>query len=633
MSGDTKSKISELEKELYSKDFKGYQSEGTALHQKEESVPDWRSSEEEQWEFLQNEAKRHQKMKKFVTISMGFFAIAVAIAAVIWYRGANIISGENISINIDQPIAVAGGDPFETKFTITNNNKVAVETASLHIEYPTGFYSVADSTDLPRVSLDLGSLAPGQSVSQSVNTLMYGEENTKKEVNVTLEYQMTGSNAILSKKTSYSLGISSSPVKMSLSLPKEVSSGQDVNMTLNLESNSQNIINTLVVSAMYPTGFTFKSASIAPTYDTNVWIIPSLVPQGKRTITIHGTIEGQEGDEKAVRISVGTQSSKDERQVGIVYNATTESSIITKPFLALGFTVNGSQADSAVVSLNKTVRVDIPWMNNTASKIMDTSIEVKLNGEALNKYSLYASNGGFYRSVDNTIVWEKSGDPELANVNPGASGVISFSFTPIPLGIDATNLIKNPEIFFEIRAHASQDSSTGTPDLATLMTRTIKFETELRIGAAGWYFSGPFQNSGPIPPEADKETTYTITLTARNSVNNISNISTKTTLPIYVKWLGNVSPDGEDLTYNPATSEVTWNISRLPTGGTREASFQISITPSISQIGRSPLLTGDFSSTATDDFTQTVVQDKRVPVTTYISSDPDFVSTDANVVN
>lgn len=635
MPDDVKSKISELEKELYSKDFKQHRVEDIVPHKEVALAPSWDAAADEDSSLNEDAAilKRHRMMKKFVQFSIGFFILALLVAGFIWWRGSNIVSGENITIDVMAPVAASGGDAFETKFTVTNNNKVSMESATLFVEYPAGFYSVPDNAELPRISKDLGAITPGQSVTEAVNTVLYGEENTNKEVAVSLEYRMAGSNATLKKTTTYALKISSSPINIKLSFPKETSSGQEIELAVDIGSNSKDTLGALVMDASYPAGFTFESANPAPTYGENVWKITNLLPQEKRTIKIRGVIEGQESEEKVVRISVGTESPKDERLIGITYNATTESSTITKPFLALDLAVNNNKAQDSITSLNKGVRVDVFWQSNNPTKVTDAVVEVKLKGAALDKYSLYASSGGFYRSVDNTIVWDKTGNPDLAVIDPGAKGTVSFSFSPISLGVDASRLIKNPQIIFEVRARAGRVSDVNASEnISTFVTRSVKFETDLKVGAKGLYFSGPFQNSGPMPPQADKETTYTISLTARNSANNVSSAVVKTTLPIYTKWLNAVSPEGEDITFNESTGEVTWNVGRIPAGGSRDASFQISLLPSVSQINRTPLLTGDIAIVATDDFTKTEVRDKKPAVTTYISSDPQFSPNDANVV-
>ena len=636
MSDDVKSKISELEKQLYSKDFKQHRVGDILPHKEVSGAPSW-DAKEEAISLREDEVasiKRHNLMKKFVKYSMWFFALAVGVAVFIWWRGSNIISGDKLLIDIEYPVTISGGEPFETKFAITNNNKVAIEASTLFVEYQEGFYSVPGKVEIPHISKNIGIITPGQSISETINTMLYGEENTSKEARVTFEYRMAGSNATIKKTTRYAIKISSSPVNLSLSMPKEISSGQDIEFSVDLSSNSRDSLGALLVEAVYPLGFSFQSATPAPTYGENVWRVSGLSPHEKITIKIRGYVEGQESEEKVTKVSVGTEDQRDERIIGILYNAASESSLIAKPFLEIDIAVNNNRSQDNVTSSGKGVRVDVFWQNNNSTRITDAVIEVKLKGAALNKYSLYASGGGFYRSLDNTIIWDKIGNKDLAIIEPSARGTMSFSFSPIALGVGAEHPIKNPQIIFEVRARANRISdASSSENLSTFVTRSVKFETDLKVIAKGLFFSGPFQNIGPIPPQADKETTYTISLNARNSSNNVSNTVVKTTLPIYVKWLGKIDPLGEDITFNDSTGEVIWNVGRIPSGGFRDTSFQISFIPSVSHINRAPLLTGDITISAMDDFTKTEVRDKKPALTTYISGDPQFSPNDANVVN
>lgn len=638
MAEDVKNRIAELEKELYSKDFKPHTG-GDILKRKEVPVASSWDTKPADDSFL-DEALRIEKqnhliiMKKFAQFSVGFFVLAAAVAGFIWWQGANVISGEKMTIDIATPPPVAGGEPFETKFVVANGNKVAVEAATLLIEYPAGFYSVTEKTELPRISKDLGVIAPGQALTENVNTILYGEENTSKDVVVTLEYRMAGSNATLKKTASYAVKIASSPVNIKLSALKEVSSGQEVEFSVDVSSNSKDPISTIIVEAVYPFGFSFKSADPTPTYSTNSWQISGLAPQETRTIKVRGIIEGQENEEKITKISVGTQSPKDERFIGVVYNVTRESTIITKPFLGLDIMIDNDRSLEHVAIPGRGVRVDVSWQSNNPSPVTDAVLEIKLKGAALNRYSVYASGGGFYRSIDDTIVWDKTTSPELRSMEPGAKGSVSFSFSPRPLDVSASSPIKNPQVTFEIRARARRATTSNIlEEITTLATRSVKFETDIRLSARGTYFTGPFKNTGALPPKVNNETTYTISFTVRNSSNSVSNALVKTTLPLYVKWLGRVYPDGEGLTYNEATSEVSWNVGRIAPLGTRDASFQISFLPSLSQINQAPKLTGDITIVGTDDFTKTEVRDQKIPITTYISSDSPFSQIQTNVVN
>lgn len=636
MTNEIKDKLAELEKELYAKDFKPRATDGVVAHREAPVAPAWDKAGDVQ-ELLNEQseqASRHQKMKKFVQISIGFFVVALLVTVFVWWRGTNLISGENIGIDISAPTEVAGGEPFETAFTVTNKNQVSIESATLLVEYPQGFYTVANKTALPRISKDLGVIAPGQSVSEQVNTLLYGEQNTSKEVSVTLEYRLTGSKAILKKDTTYAVKILSSPVNVQLSLLKEISSGQGVDFTIDVTSNSKDPMGSLLVQAAFPAGFTFENANPAPAYNSNTWLIASLAPQEKRTIRVHGSIEGSETEQKITKISVGTQSRADEGLIDTVYNATSESLTITKPFVGLDLAVDNDRAPEHAVPFGRAVRADIYWENNNSTKITDAIVEVKVKGEALNRYQIYASGGGFYRSVDDTIVWDKSGTAALESIEPGARGSVSFGFSPIALGIDAGRVMRNPQITLEARVRARRPSDVaGVADITTFVSRKVNFETEVRLSARGLYYSGPFTNTGSLPPKIEKETTYTVALSVRNSSNDVSSATVKTTLPIYVKWLGRISPPGESVIYDQNTNEIIWNAGRIPAGGTREVAYQISFLPSLSQLKLAPLLTGPFSLTATDDFTKSSVRDSKQPITTNISSDPSFAQSQALVVN
>lgn len=637
MPDDMKSKIAELERQLTAKDFESPKIGDGMRAPAPQGIPeswdvarDTISFEEEKARL----ARRHQLMKKFALGSVGFFILAVAVAAFMWWRGTNIISSENIKVEVAAPPAVAGGEVFETKLLVANNNNVAIEKATLFLEYPSGFYAATDRTALPRIAKDLGQILPGQSIAESVTALVYGEENTSKEVRVTLEYRTAGSNATLKKETVYAVRISSSPVNLKFAIPREASSGQEVEFVLNVESNSLNTLDGLLVSAEYPFGFTYRSATPAPTYGANTWLISSLPAQEKQEIRVRGVLEGQEGEQKILRASIGARDTRDERIIGVIYNAVAETLAITKPVIGLDVVINSDRAAEIAAPFGKGIRVDVLWQSNSPVKVTDAVIEVKLKGDVLNRYSIYASNGGFYRSVDDTIVWQKPGVSELAILEPGAHGAVSFSFTPVAIGAAVGRMVKNPQIAIEVYASARRTSDLGAVEtITTLATRTVKFESDLRLTAQGLYYSGPFKNTGPLPPKADSATTYTIKWTVRNTTSSVSDAIVQTTLPVtYVKWLGNISPSGEDVSYNESNAEVTWNVGRIPAGGTREAAFQISFLPSLSQLHQTPKLTEESVLTARDDFAKTMLGDTRPPITTHLSTDPAFSQNQATVV-
>lgn len=449
-----------------------------------------------------------------------------------------------------------------------------------------------------------------------------------------MEYRIAGSNAVVKKESSYTITISSSPVAITLDLIEEVTAGQEVEMTVTVESRIQSPQEELLIEAQYPPDFTFKSSDPEPADGDRVWNISTLAGQGTQTIKVRGIIDGREGEVKSARFLVGSQDAKDDRRIGTVFSSVAESTKITKPFFSIDVSLDGDRASEHTVPFGKNVRADIFWKNNNASQITDAMIEVKLKGQTLNRYSIYASGGGFYRSLDDTIVWEKTGTPELAIIQPSSQGSMSFGFSPSVAGVGEGNMIKNPQITIELVATARRvpTSADATNEVVTQTIRKVKIETDIRLAAKALYHTGPFANIGPLPPRVEQDTTYTVVWTVRNASNNISNVEVKTELPVYVKWIDNISPSGENISYDDHSRIITWTAGRIPAGGTREAAFQISFTPSLSQLRQSPLLVGESILTATDDFTKTTVGDKRAQLLTLLSLDTPYRADQGSVV-
>ena len=143
------------------------------------------------------------------------------------------------------------------------------------------------------------------------------------------------------------------------------------------------------------------------------------------------------------------------------------------------------------------------------------------------------------------------------------------------------------------------------------------------------YNGGPLKNTGAIPPKAEKATTYFINWSISNTFNNTSNVTVSAVLPANVKFMDVVSPKNETLTYNPVSGEVTWNVGNIKTNtgyasAARQVYFQVSLLPSLSQVGQVPTLLGDSTLKATDTFTGVALTSVANSLTTDITSDSKY---------
>lgn len=122
-----------------------------------------------------------------------------------------------------------------------------------------------------------------------------------------------------------------------------------------------------------------------------------------------------------------------------------------------------------------------------------------------------------------------------------------------------------------------------------------------------------------------------------NTSNDVNNAKVTASLPAYVTWLGVVSPQSEDLTYNPVGGEIVWNIGDVKaregiSSSPKQVSFQVSLLPSLSQLNAKPSLVKNIVLTGEDDFTGTLINSSYRDITTRISTDPMYSLSNIKVV-
>ena len=560
-----------------------------------------RSSAQREWTKSDRPSKKVRRVNwlEFAFIgSIVFFIGAAVFAGFLFFSGNNTVSTRNVAIAIDGPTEIRAGDVLPLQVVITNRNSVPMQLTDLVVEFPPGTRSETDVTvQLPRIRETLGTIEPGESVNRTIRSVVFGQADTNLEIKVSVEYRVPSSNAIFLSEGSYTLPISQSPASITVDSLKEIVSGQETALTVTITSNIDDVLSNMLLVADYPPGFSFSSASPAPISGSDTWRLGDIEKGGKRTITLRGTFSGEDGDERVVHFTAGTQNENVEDEIAAPLATNDISLKLAKPFVSLVLSINGNVSTEYTANRGGTIRGDIRWTNNLPTRAQDVEIEVKLNGAVLDRNSVVADRG-FWRSANNTIVWSRETDPSLADVAPGASGVLSFSFAPRS---KEDGVFKNPEINLTATVRARRVAESQVPEVIESSTAArILVQTDLSLQG------GVAHASGPLPPKADAESTYTVSWTVTNSANSLANTSVSAILPSYVRFIGGLS--GGDISYNPIGGVVTWNIGDLDAGGSRAASFQIAVTPSLSQVSTQPTLVSDQRVFGFDRFTRTQIE-------------------------
>ncbi|KND48478.1 MAG: hypothetical protein AB200_01970 [Parcubacteria bacterium C7867-005] len=636
---EEKSKVGALDESLYSRTRYKDPSDSRVHMNPDEPTdipPDWQGRElDEMLLHQKKDTEGHPIMRKFFIFAVIFFVIATGLAAFVYFGGGNLVSSKNVEISILGPVSVSAGDPIELGVTILNKNNADLTSVNMFIDYPEGSRSAEDSNiNQEDKRLPLEEISSGREIVINEKAILFGQKGDVKEIRISLSYKVKGSNATFTKEKVYEVNINSAPVTMTIERSPSVASGEVFTTTISVVSNSNEILKGILVRGEYPYGYSVVESVPKAVLSNNVWSLGDLAPGDKRTVMIKGVISGENEEERTFRFYTGLGSSDNPEKFTTPITALSETVSINRSSVGLSVRLNGDTSNPYVAPGGKSIQASVSYKNNLPSNIQNAKVQVKLAGNILDKFSVKAQNGGFYNSVDNTITWDKTSNSKLSTIGPGDEGEVLFSFASLP---SASGSQKNSEITLTSNFSAEPQSRDTSLNLVATKNNSVKIASEVALSAKAVYSRGPFQNTGPVPPKAEAETTYTITMNLGNTRNDVYNPKVVATLGSNVKWLGETSPETETITFDETTRIVTWQATTLLSGTGfsapgREISFKISLTPSIGQIGTTPILVQGISFSGTDAFTSESMSVNAPSVTTRINSDPTFVQGDELVV-
>lgn len=630
-------KLEDLKSKLFSKNYQTHveHRDGFSPRNQKEVMDSWEDVEgpESQKGFLM----KTSMFKKFFIFSVAFFILAVLYAGYIFLAGNNTVSNDNIDISVIGNNFTAGGEELQLIVGITNKNSSPLDLVDLVVEYPKGG-SGDTAGETERMRQSLGTIPAGAVRNENLKLILFGEQGSIRPIKIILEYRVAGSNAIFVKEKTYDVSINSTPVNLSIEAPQSVSPNQNINFTVKTSLNATKPTENMLVRVDYPLGFQFIKATPAPSYGNNVWNLGDLAPGAEKEIAVSGKmIDVFEGEEKTFNISSGSQSPINKSVIGVVFNSIKHTLAVQKPFIEASLVINGQEQKEYAVDAKTPLNVEIKYANNLNTKVDDLKIHAKISGNAFNRTSIRAQQG-YYDSSKDLITWDKTYNRNLKEVNPGDADSVSFSVAPLSLLSTSGDILSQPTINIEVNIEGNQAiEGVELNQIQNSSSAVVRIISDVGFTAKALYYSGPFTNSGPIPPKAEQETTYTISWTLSNTANSISQAEVNATLPPWVSFAGAISPSGEDLTYNASTRSVLWRADRIPkgagtTGPARSASFKVILKPSVSQVGSMPVLINSAVLTGHDDFANVNVRVTKDSLNTRLESDTGFPQNGSSVI-
>lgn len=628
-----KSHIERLKEKIYSPKTPNLNlKERGALHERQHEVSD-------EWvkdDTVKAPPKKRKSLlgntmfRKFLLGAIGFFVLAVGFGLLMFFGGRNTVSADNIDITINGNAFIDGGEDLPLKIVLTNRNNVSLEYADLILQYQQGS---GDAEELRSDRVTVGTIPAGGKVEKLVTLKLFGQQGTTRDIQVTLEYRVKGSSAIFVKEKPYVVNISSAPVNLVVDGPLVTNTNQDVSFTVTETLNANDAVPGMLLVISYPPGFDFKSATPEPTFSNNIWDLGDLTKGAEKTITVNGVLAADAGEERAFNIYTGTKDPEDEQRIGTQF--TTEDYIISieKPFLDLALNINGATGPEVVGIPGQLTNGKVILRNDFDTKVTDVEIVASFSGSALDPATIDPDNG-YYDPLRQEIIWNGETYAALKTIDPGDDVELGFRFKPIAFsgsGLQTPSI----DIALSIRGRQASQGNTFT-QIDNYVKKKIKYGSSLQVSGNALYYSGPIDNTGPIPPQPGQATTYTIVWNLVNTSSRITGAKARAVLPSYVDWMDVVSPANQAVTYNPSNREVLWSIGTIEpyvgmSSSPKQVNFQVRLNATGSQSGTAPRLILDTVVTGKDAFTGQDISRSMGAITTRLNLDSNYNAEHDNV--
>ena len=587
-------------------------------------------------EQLEKTQRAHRNRLMFwITIATACFLVVAGIIAFLFLGRATVVSKENIYLEIEAPQKITVGEQVTFEVLFQNKNKIPLESVDLIFEYPDGARPVFG--ELPkgkfRERRPIGRLLSGEEKREVFQAILFGKEGDVLHAEATLEYRPQNSSARFGKDATLAITVERSPMGVVVSLPGEVTAGQEVEVVVDYVSTTQTMLQNVSLDVAYPDGFEFISASPEPSRENNFWRIGDIPSGGTGSIHIRGKIGGAPQESRVFHVQVGLF---DEGSTNwSIYGQASGATKLRDTFLAIELTADDTPGN--VVEAGKSITYKVRWRNNLPVSVRNVIIRATITGDAVD-YARVNVREGSYDGANKTVVWNASTVAKFGFLEAGDSGVLSFSVPILPqLPIHSLN-DKNLEVSVDA-AMLTNTIPTGFDgvEVSGKAAHVAKIATQLGFVSRGYHRSGVIQNSGPLPPRVGQETTYAITWSLTTSSNDLENSIVHAAVPAYVRWKDIINPVGEKVTFDPDKGEIVWNAGFVVAGTgytrpAREVSFQVSIIPGINHVESTPQLISTAFVAATDVFTRRQEMEQAAQVTTSLRSDPQVTSNEYKVI-
>lgn len=563
--------------------------------------------QEEHWQGVQKGFSPSQKKKIWISVSiLAFILLAVGGAVFYAWWQKNAFHQDRVSVSFEGPKEADSTAPMKYVIHFKNDNYVSIKNAELNLSYSENFQPT-DNVNLKYLSPSSSKIFIGDVKAKGEGTaelkgVFYAPKDSPVYIKASLDFIPSNGTEKLSMQGLIGVNITAAPLMLEVQAPQHAVDEDSLEYVIDYRNVDTRRMSDVQIRVEFPQGFQLGSANPKPSEKDSYWYIGNIEPDQGGKIRVQGKIRGIDQEGKDIVVSIGHVGNDGQF---VVFNKQQLSTRIVSPILMVKQKLDGQ--DSDVIKPGDILKYTITYQNTGTIGLRDAIITAEIKGKILD-FSKISIDKGSYDESKGMMTWKASDVPGLANINPKAGGEVHFSI-PVKTIIPIENkLDKN----FTVSSVAKIDS----PDIPTQLNENkiigsnrleLKLASKVLFETRGYYNDSKLKNSGPIPMETGKETTFTIHWSVINISNDISEAKVISSLPSGIRWIGQVYPSNEKISYNSRTNQIIWDAGNVPAGAgaidpPREIAFQVGVTPQINQVGGPVLLVNKSIFTAKDDF-------------------------------
>lgn len=555
-------------------------------------------------------------------------AVGLIIGGTWWYRSAHQVTTAQIGVDVTAPSDTISGQDVTYTVHYHNDSRVAWNNVELSVKVPRGFlFTKSAPTTAPTggntYTAQIGTIESKHEGTLLLTGRLLGEQDEAAQVEATL--LITPSNfpsGRFSQSATATTTIASLPMEVKVEAARDVSTGERARLVITVRNLGTNAIPASYLKLTPPPGVQLATTDpeFSPDFSATQkrWMLPAIEPLQEVSKVAIAYVQGRPGDQRPLDIEAGIEEPDplhSDNTLTFVQRKVSHIFVLATAELFVEQTFNGAKG-TAVAKPGDEIKAVIHYQNIGSRGLKDVVISAQLDGTGIDLAKLKLPSGGFDPRTKK-ITWTAATVPDLKVVQPQQAGDIEFSFNlwPSPAFPTSGDQLKN----FTVTSTATIDS----PDLSNPVGQTrqvfsdrlvLSVASELTLQAEAFYDDGRIglKSSGPLPPVAGQQTTYTIRLRLGSSLNDLGDVRLSAILPDGVTYTNKTFMSSGTIQFNNRTGEVVWQIPLMPGGAGRtspgqEVQFQVAITPGTNQRGQYLPFLNKVKTEATDEFTDTAL--------------------------